>query len=126
VDLGVLSSDDAEAMIREQREIFDAALDYARDFMPKQQVFALGGAWKGMNWAGEDRTADTRVERARLIEIADRARRVPEGFDVHSKAKRLIDERVHMVESDQPQGLIDWGCAEMLAIGSLLTEGFNV
>lgn len=126
VDQGVLRAAEAEGMIREQREIFDAALDYARDFMPKQQVFTLGGAWKGMSWAGEDRSADTRVERSRLIEIADLARRVPQGFDAHPKAKRLIDERVKMVEADAADGQIDWGCAEMLAVGSLLTEGINV
>ena len=33
--------------IAEWRELFEDALNYARDFMPRQQVFALGGVWKG-------------------------------------------------------------------------------
>jgi 2-oxoglutarate dehydrogenase E1 component len=49
---------------------------------------------------------------------------IPEGFRPHPKAKRLIDERVAMLE--EGDGRIDWGCAEMLAIGSLLLQGVNV
>jgi 2-oxoglutarate dehydrogenase E1 component len=124
IERGVIGERDFDDMTREQREIFDAAIDYARDFMPKQQVFTLGGAWNGMTWAGDDRSADTRVAHDRLVEIADKARFVPQGFDVHPKAKRLLDERVKMVRSEEPR--IDWGCAEMLAIGSLLVEGVNV
>jgi 2-oxoglutarate dehydrogenase E1 component len=124
VEQGTLSKAAVDEMIREQREVFDAALDYARDFMPRQQVFTLGGVWRGMSWAGSDRHADTRVAQATLTTIADRARAVPDGFHPHPKAKRLIDDRVAMLQENEPR--IDWGCAEMLAIGSLLLEGVNV
>lgn len=123
IESGVIAQSKVDELLREQREIFDAALDYARDFMPKQQVFTLGGVWKGMEWAGADRTADTRVPHRTLQQIVDRARAIPEGFHIHAKVKRLLDERVRMVEEE---GRIDWGCAEMLAIGSLLLEGVNV
>ncbi len=120
---GVIEESQFEGMKTEQREIFDAALDYARDFMPKQKVFALGGVWEGMTWAGADRSADTKVERDTLVAIADRARTIPEGFHAHRKVKRILDERAKMLGDD---GSIDWGCAEMLALGSLLLEGVNV
>ncbi|MEO8602109.1 MAG: 2-oxoglutarate dehydrogenase E1 component [bacterium] len=107
----------------ELRELLDDALNYARDFMPRQQVFALGGVWKGFAWAGDDRSAQTAVPRERLLEIAAAARQLPDGFDVHPKLQKLYDDRAAAVNEGRD---IDWGCAEMLAFGSLLREGTNV
>ncbi|WP_298037794.1 multifunctional oxoglutarate decarboxylase/oxoglutarate dehydrogenase thiamine pyrophosphate-binding subunit/dihydrolipoyllysine-residue succinyltransferase subunit [uncultured Microbacterium sp.] len=46
----------------------------------------------------------------------------PEGFTVHPKIQQLLDKRVEMTRS----GNIDWGFGELLAFGSLLTEGTPV
>ncbi len=45
---------EVERRIAEFRELLDDAQSYARDFMPRQQVFAFGGVWKGFSWAGDD------------------------------------------------------------------------
>jgi 2-oxoglutarate dehydrogenase E1 component len=119
----VVTPDEVTAVAAELREIFDDALNYARDFMPRQQVFALGGVWKGMRWAGDDWSAHTAVPPEMLRRITDAVRRVPEGFAPHPKVRRLLEERAGMIE---PGGQIDWGCAEMLAFGTLLLEGTNV
>ena len=105
------------------RDLFDDALNYARDFMPRQQVFALGGWWKGMEWPGDDWGAQTAVPADTLRDIARRVRDVPDGFAVHPKVQRLYAQRAEMLEGD---GTIDWGCGEMLALGSLVLEGYNV
>ncbi len=120
---GVTTPEQASQGAAELREIFDDALNYARDFMPRQQVFALGGVWKGMRWAGDDWHAHTAVPVETLRHVADAVRRLPEGFTPHPKVQRLLEERAQMVE---PDGKIDWGCAEMLAFGTLLLEGTNV
>ncbi len=120
---GVTTPEQASQGAAELREIFDDALNYARDFMPRQQVFALGGVWKGMRWAGDDWHAHTAVPVGTLRHVADAVRRLPEGFTPHPKVQRLLEERAQMVE---PDGKIDWGCAEMLAFGTLLLEGTNV
>jgi 2-oxoglutarate dehydrogenase E1 component len=119
----VLAAADVEAITAEYREIFDNALDYARDFMPRQQVFTLGGLWKGFSWAGSDWSAQTAVPREVLETIADKARKFPPGFTPHPKVQRLYEERAAMVHENER---IDWGCAEMLAFGSLVLEGTNV
>jgi 2-oxoglutarate dehydrogenase E1 component len=120
---GVLAPDDVERMSTDMREIFEDALNYARDFMPRQQVFALGGVWKGMQWAGEDWSAETGVPVDVLQRIMDGVRDVPHGFAVHPKIERLLEQRATMV---RPDGQVDWGCAEMLAFGSLLLEGTHI
>jgi len=120
---GVLTDAEVQQRKTELRELFDDALNYARDFMPRQQVFALGGVWKGFAWAGDDWSARTAVPRQRLLEIAAAAQQVPDGFDAHPKLRKLYGERAAAVTSGRD---IDWGCAEMLAFGSLLREGTNV
>ena len=99
---------------------FNKALEYARDFMPKQQVFSFGGVWKGITWAGDDWSAATHVEPDLLRKVAREAAALPEGFSPHPKVVKLYADRVRMVEEGET---IDWGCGEMLALGTLLLEG---
>jgi 2-oxoglutarate dehydrogenase E1 component len=120
---GSMTAGEVEEQRDELREIFDYALDYARDFMPRQQVFALGGVWKGMTWADDDWSAETAVHRAALDRVADGAARTPQGFAAHPKVAKLYQERAAAVRDGGP---IDWATAEMLAIGTLLLEGTNV
>jgi 2-oxoglutarate dehydrogenase E1 component len=120
---GALDEEELGRIEAELRETFDNALNYARDFAPRQQVFALGGLWKGMQWAGNDWSADTRVPKERLLQVMDGMRTVPQGFAPHPKVQKLMEQRAAMLG---PDGQIDWGCAEMLAFGSLLLEGHMV
>ena len=123
VDTGVLDGAAVDRHKAEFRELLEDAINYARDFMPRQQVFALGGLWKGLTWAGSDWSADTRVPAERLVEIAEGASRIPVGFDAHPRQRKLLEERAAAVRAGHG---IDWACAEMLAFGSLLREGTNV
>jgi 2-oxoglutarate dehydrogenase E1 component len=121
---GAVTEEAVVRQTRELRELFDDAQAYARDFMPRQQVFAFGGLWKGLGWAGEDWGAATAVPAAVLREVAAAMARVPEGFTPHPKVARLMRERLAVVAADD--GRIDWGCAEALAIGTLVLEGKGV
>ncbi|HYC01246.1 MAG TPA: 2-oxoglutarate dehydrogenase E1 component [Candidatus Limnocylindrales bacterium] len=120
---GQISQQDADDLQSGIEEEMERALEYARDFMPKQQVFSFGGAWAGMTWAGDDWGATTRVSAEQLHEVVERLRKLPEGFTPHPKVKRLYAERAQMLS---PGGHIDWGCAEMLGLGTLLLEGVTV
>jgi 2-oxoglutarate dehydrogenase E1 component len=120
---GAVPAEDAERRAKEFRELLDDAQAYARDFMPRQQVFAFGGLWKGLGWAGDDWSAETAVPRDTLGRIGEAFTRVPAGFTPHPKAARLMEARRAMVTDGVK---IDWGCAEALAIGSLLLEGTPV
>ena len=117
---GVVSADEADARIAEFRELMGDAQSYARDFMPRQPVFVFGGLWKGLTWAGDDWSADTRVPAAVLQEVAAAFTRVPEGFTPPPKVMKILQQRQAMVTA--PDGKIDWGCGEALALGSLALE----
>ena len=119
----VLSEEDADRHVSEFDDLLNDAQDYARDFMPRQQLFVFGGMWEGLDWAGDDWSADTAVERGILEEVAGALVRIPQDFTPHRRLRRLMQERAAMVSDD---GRIDWGCGEALALGSLLLEGTSI
>ncbi|HEX2579947.1 MAG TPA: 2-oxoglutarate dehydrogenase E1 component [Rhabdochlamydiaceae bacterium] len=68
----------------------------------------------------------TAVAAPTLIALAEDFCQVPDGFNIHPKLKRLMEERVAMVKSDPNQPTIDWGMGEHLAYASLLADGVHV
>jgi len=82
----------------------------------------------GTTQTGEllDRTASppvhTAVEAEKLRAINEALLKTPEGFNVHRKLRRPLARRVEALE----QGGVDFGQAEALAFGTLLTEGVHI
>jgi 2-oxoglutarate dehydrogenase E1 component len=62
----------------------------------------------------------TAVETERLRELNEELLRVPDGFTVHPKLARPLEQRREAMGAD---GGITWAHAEALAFASLLTEG---
>jgi len=123
LDNGVLNQQEIDQIRADVRRELDDALEQAHEKPPEASMNALGGVWKGMEWAGDDWSADTRVDRDTLVTIAEKGTTPPEGFNVYRKLDRLLKTRRDMVVGDTP---MDWGCAEMLSFGSLLLEGISV
>ena len=63
---------------------------------------------------------DTGLSRERLAEITEGLVRVPEGFHLHPKIGKLLEQRNDMGHGKRA---IDYGFAEALAFGSLVLEG---
>ena len=123
VQTGILTEDQVDEMRRACRAALDAARATARQREPRQQVQVFGGVWRGLGWAGDDWSADTRVAADRLREIGEGLARVPDGFTPHPRVAKLLEERRERVRRGEA---IDWGTAELLAYGSLLLEGTPV
>src|SRR5216683_1682530 len=64
--------------------------------------------------------ADTGLDTTKLAEITDALVRVPQGFHVHPKIVKLLEQRAEMGHGKRP---VDYGFAEALAMGSVLLEG---
>jgi len=62
----------------------------------------------------------TAVDPERLRTLNEELLRVPDGFTIHPKLMRQLERRRSALG---PDGGIDWAHAEVLAFGSLLTEG---
>jgi len=76
-----------------------------------------GGAWK------PELEVDTGLPRERVHEIADQLASYPDGFHIHPKIKKLLEQRASM---GRGQHAFDYGMAEAVAFGSLLLEGTPV
>jgi len=63
---------------------------------------------------------ETGVAREKLEEITDGLIRIPEGFHLHPKLAKLLEQRAEMGHGKRA---IDYGFAELLAYGSLVLEG---
>jgi 2-oxoglutarate dehydrogenase E1 component len=125
IDQGIVTSEAFEEMKSEARRRLDEALTHARESQPTAIPLpaSFGGVWKGYSRSGSDWSAVTKVSTEILQRVGEGATRVPEGFVVHPKLKPLLEKRREMSLGKAP---IDWGGAEMLALGSLLLEGTPV
>src|SRR5256885_533941 len=63
---------------------------------------------------------DTGLTQEKLAEITDGLVRVPDGFHVHPKIAKLLEQRAEMGHGKRA---VDYGFAEALALGSVLLEG---
>src|SRR6202045_804811 len=63
---------------------------------------------------------DTGLTPEKLAEITNGLVRVPEGFHIHPKIAKLLEQRAEMGHGKRA---VDYGFAEMLAFGSVLLEG---
>jgi 2-oxoglutarate dehydrogenase E1 component len=121
---GVVDEATVRAMQAEIAQRLNAAHRRAASPLPPEAERGLGGAWEGLAPAppGVDWSAATAVSRGTLEQVARSAAVVPPEFEAHPKAAKLLADRVAMVEEDR----VDWGCAEVLAFGTLLLEGYHV
>ena len=119
---GVLPSDGPEAMIADCREHLDhgellynpviagytnpIVIDWT-PFLPKDYI----------------ENCDTTVPNKEIRRLAERLTTCPEGFALHSRVKKIVDDRRLMGQGSLP---VDWGMAENLAYASLLVSGYGV
>ena len=62
---------------------------------------------------------NTAVEKSLLARIGDAHLAFPDGFNVHPRVKPVLDRRREMAY----EGKVDWAFAELLALGTLVSEG---
>ena len=90
-----------------------------------KSVSSLGGLWSKFRGGAVSATQapETGVAREELDRLASILSFIPEGVEAHRTIKRLFKTRAKMAAGEQA---LDWGFAESLAFGSLLSEGTNI
>jgi 2-oxoglutarate dehydrogenase E1 component len=84
---------------------------------------AFGGLWSGLNNPYSHEPVETGVPHQNLVQVARALTTVPEGFRLHRKIERRLAAQLEAVADRKD---VDWGLAELLALGSLLSEKFPV
>lgn len=82
----------------------------------------LEGKWSGLKKAPglEERRGSTGVELDKIKSIGKIMTTVPEGFEIHKKLQRVLDNRRKSIDEGTN---IDWSTAEQLSFGTLLLDG---
>ncbi|MBF1165275.1 MAG: 2-oxoglutarate dehydrogenase E1 component, partial [Dechloromonas agitata] len=119
---GVLPADGPEQMIKEFREHLDKGeLLYNPVLAGYKHPMTID--WTPFLTKQYIETCDTSVPKAELQRLAKRLTDIPEGFSLHSRVKKIVEDRAAMGEGKLP---VDWGMAENLAYASLLVSGYGV
>jgi 2-oxoglutarate dehydrogenase E1 component len=119
VNEGVVAEDDVRALVDTYRKgLDDGALALVS---PREQVTGSGIDWSA--YRGDGGVVETGVDAARIERLAGVLTHVPEGFELHPRVARIIEDRRAMAAGAQP---LDWGFAETLAYASLLEERYHV
>jgi 2-oxoglutarate dehydrogenase E1 component len=121
-DDGLLDEGQAAQMAEEYRRGLDEGHPQARAFA------GTSGNIHTVDWsrhlAGDWSEAPaTGVEPGRLQALATQLTAVPDGFLLHPRVARIVEDRRHMYADQAP---LDWGAAETLAYATLLEDGYHV
>lgn len=122
---GDLTAADAQKRMDDFYAKLDEDFEAAKSYETKQPDW-LKGVWQGMALpTAKDgkRGGNTAVDIARLKEIGTSITTTPNSLNMHRTLKRIIKARAEKIESGAN---IDWGLAEHLAFGTLITEGHPV
>ena len=129
INQGVLEKQLAEKMEEEFRNSLQASQDQLKEVKDKVQESRAGNKHLRTeeHHAELFRVVETGVPAKILRAVSERFCTVPEGFSIHPKLAKLLEERLEMVAEDASKRRpIDWGMAEHLAMATLLWEGVHV
>ena len=118
-----------EIELEQKKKDFHVMLELAlNEFKPKKAEDLLVGRWKNTPISFDDQKIDliaTATTKEVFTQLKDCLINIPATIEINSKIKKLvIDARIKMLGDEQET--LDWGCAEMLAFGSILNEGHNI
>jgi 2-oxoglutarate dehydrogenase E1 component len=116
---------DPTSTVEEVRAEFEAAQKNAVSLEKIPKMWQLPSYWS--NYEGGAYRAEFDVETGvmqdKLREMTQKLTTYPSDFAIHPKVKKLLEQRAAMGAG---KNLVDYGMAEALAFGSLLTEGVPV
>ncbi|PTD97175.1 2-oxoglutarate dehydrogenase E1 component [Pseudothauera lacus] len=119
---GSLAADDPEQMIKEYREHLDKGeLLYNPVLSGHNRQFSVD--WTPFLNQPYTDEGETAIPLQEIKRLSERLTTLPEGFALHSRVKKIVDDRAAMGRGEAP---IDWGMGENLAYASLLAQGYGV
>ena len=123
---GVLERQMAENLESQYRLMLSASFEKGKGGEAIDLSDRFGSSW-GSFVQPSDETLfvpfKTKVEAKVLQGIISSYTKVPEGFCLHPKLEKWLDNRRSQMTKDPSVPSIDWGTGECLAFGSILLEG---
>ncbi|MGD0826131.1 MAG: 2-oxoglutarate dehydrogenase E1 component [Terriglobales bacterium] len=120
-----MDDDKIAAQVQAVKSEYGAAQKSATQFTKKPLMRDLPNYWDEY-FGGRYKAAyeqATGIAREELAELTERLTAYPEGFHIHPKVKKLLEQRQEMGTGKKP---LDYGMAEALAFASLVKQGIPV
>jgi 2-oxoglutarate dehydrogenase E1 component len=120
-----IGADDVESRVQQIKSELEGAQEKAGSIKKKPLLRDLPNYWN--NYTGGRYNASFEVETSLSVDdlaaITERLTTYPEGFHIHPKVKKLLEQRAEMGTGKRA---VDYGMAEALAFGSLVKSGVPV
>lgn len=121
---GDITEEDADAALKDYQSRLEQVFLETREAAkhPEQQGTLEMPSAQVEDERAPLRRISTAIDKDLLERLGDAWVNVPDGFTVHKKLMKVLENRQKMTR----EGNIDWAMGELLAFGSLLTEGTPV
>lgn len=119
---GVIQEADRVAIDDRITETLERAQRSAKELATDPTIDPGSQRWAGQTHEYNFDRLETGVRREMIAEIAGAIGRVPDGFNLNPKLKRLLADRSKLGED----GMLSYADAEHLAFGTLLVEGHPI
>ncbi len=122
---GSVTAEDADVMKTALGESMEAGFEEAKSMQLSVVDDFLSELWENYRPAQEEElttSPKTGVPKKKLVALATRMSTLPEDKKFFRKVKKLMKDRLAMVERDE----LDWAMGEKLAYATLLDEGHPV
>ncbi|HXH38627.1 MAG TPA: multifunctional oxoglutarate decarboxylase/oxoglutarate dehydrogenase thiamine pyrophosphate-binding subunit/dihydrolipoyllysine-residue succinyltransferase subunit, partial [Thermoanaerobaculia bacterium] len=122
---GDIDPKEAESWLDNFQSKLQEAFDRTREDNEPPSPHDRGALWTDEEITGfqNQPSPDTSVPRNELDAVGQALTTIPPDLSLHPKLKPIIARRKAMAEGREP---IDWAFAEMLAFGTLMTDGYRV
>jgi 2-oxoglutarate dehydrogenase E1 component len=122
IDAGVISREEVQAIQTRYRDDLDAGRPVSRETLANvKNLFGVNWSdYKKQDW---DAPVATPVPIETIRELSERMLTLPEGFELHPRVAKLMDDRRKMAAGALA---LDWGFAENMAYATLLNQGYQV
>ena len=123
---GVIDKDYTKKLEEEYKKKLEENLEDSRKEEKTEISAIMQEEWEGFTYAEEDKMmedVDTTFDIDKMTEIAEVITKLPEDKKFMRKVTKLIKARNTMYFEDNK---LDWAMGELLAYGTLLSEGYDV
>lgn len=125
LDRGTLTKEQADKIIDKFDNLLEEQFELSKEIPKNQVINFMEDTWKDMVFARPvdfDQSPKTGYDKKKLLELAKNFNSLPEEKDFFRKVKKLMKDRLKMIEKDE----LDWAMGELLAYATLLEEGHPV
>ncbi len=119
---GIVTPEDASRMVDDYRNVLEKGQMVSRPLADGHTGVHVvdWSPFIGKEWSQE---VDTNISEVQIEYLADRLQQLPEGFELHPRISKIMENRHKMAIGEQ---MVDWGFGETLAYASLLEQGYPV